>query len=125
MDENDLTGEIISSAIEVHRALGPGLLESVYQRCMGRELALRGVAYREQVQLAVEYKGERFESAYRLDMLVYDKIVVELKSVEVILPVHEAQLLSYLRLADMKLGLLINFHVPVLKMGIRRIVNNL
>jgi GxxExxY protein len=125
MNENDLTEAIIGSAIEVHRALGPGLLESVYQKWMGKELALRGVSYSEQVPVAVEYKGERFEAAYRIDMLVYDKIVVELKAIETILPVHEAQLLSYLRLTGKKLGLLISFHVPVLKSGIRRVVNNL
>ena len=125
MNENNLTEAIIGSAIEVHRTLGPGLLESVYQRCLGKELALRGIAYSEQIPLAVEYKGEQFEAAYRLDMLVHDTIVVELKAVETILPVHEAQLLSYLRLTGKKLGLLINFHVPVLKSGIRRIVNNL
>jgi GxxExxY protein len=125
MNENDLTEAIIGSAIEVHRALGPGLLESVYQKWMGKELALRGVSYSEQVPVAVEYKGERFEAAYRIDMLVYDKIVVELKAIETILPVHEAQLLSYLRLTGKKLGLLISFNVPVLKSGIRRVVNNL
>jgi GxxExxY protein len=125
MDENELTEVVIGSAIEVHRALGPGLLESVYQFCACKELGLRGVPYDDQAVLAVEYKGERFDSAYRLDILVSKKVIVELKAVENILPVHEAQLLSYLRLTGLKLGLLINFHVPVLKTGIRRVVNRL
>lgn len=125
MDENEISNAIIGCAIEVHRELGPGLLESVYQKCLARELELQGVSFQEEVPLAVQYKGLGFESAYRLDMLVDNKVVVELKAVEHLLPVHEAQLLSYLRLAQMKLGLLINFNVPALKSGIRRIVNNL
>ena len=125
MDENVLAEVVIGSAIEVHKSLGPGLLESVYQFCVCKELGLRGIPYDEQVVLSVDYKGERFDSAYRLDILADKKVIVELKAVENILPVHEAQLLSYLRLTGMKLGLLINFHVPVLKTGIRRVVNRL
>ncbi len=125
MDQDELSGVIIGAAIEVHRTLGPGLLESVYQRCLIRELEIVGLAYREQVTLPVHYKGMNFEAALRLDLLVEDKIIVELKSVEVVLPVHEAQLLSYLRLARHPLGLLINFNVPVLRAGIRRVMNTL
>jgi len=125
MDEDAVSRKVIGSAIEVHRALGPGMLESVYQKCLGRELALRGLDCREEVPLAVHYKGMDFEAPFRLDLLVEDKVIVELKAVERILPVHEAQLLSYLRLAGLKLGLLVNFNVPVMKSGIRRIVNNL
>ena len=125
MDEDAVSRKVIGSAIEVHRALGPGMLESVYQKCLGRELALRGLDCKEEVPLAVHYKGLDFEAPFRLDLLVEGKVIVELKAVERILPVHEAQLLSYLRLAGLKLGLLVNFNVPVMKSGIRRIVNNL
>ena len=125
VDENTLSNAIIGCAIEVHRALGPGLLESVHQKCLGRELELKGISFQEEVPLAVKYKGLDFESAYRLDILVADKVVLEPKAIEHLLPIHEAQLLSYLRLAGKKLGLLINFNVPALRSGIRRIVNNL
>ena len=125
MDEEIISKQVIGSAIEVHRALGPGMLESVYQKCLGRELVLRGLEYREEVPLPVHYKGMDFEAPLRLDFLVGGRVIVELKAVETVLPVHEAQLLSYLRLAGLKLGLLINFNVPVMKSGIRRIVNNL
>ncbi len=125
VDENPLSNTIIGCAIEVHRVLDPGLLESVYQKCLGRELELKGISFQEEVPLAVEYKGLKFNSAHRLDMLVENKVLLELKAVEHLLPVHEAQLLSYLRLAEKKLGLLINFNVPVLRSGIKRIVNNL
>lgn len=125
MEENEISAKIIGSAIEVHRSLGPGLLESVYQKCLARELELQGVPYQEEVPLLAEYKGLTFEAAYRMDMLVADKVIVELKTVESILPVHEAQLLSYLRLSRLKLGLLINFNLPVLRNGVRRIVNEL
>ena len=109
----------------MHRVLGPGLLESVYQRCLSHELEINGLSFVEEVALNVSYKGKYFESAHRLDILVEDRVIIELKAVENLLPVHEAQLLSYLRLANKKLGLLINFNVPVLKTGIRRVVNNL
>jgi len=125
MDEEEISKQVIGSAIEVHRSLGPGMLESVYQRCLGRELNLRGLGYREEVPLPVHYKGLDFEAPLRLDFLVGDKVIVELKSVERVLPVHEAQLLSYLRLARLRLGLLLNFNVPVMKSGVQRIVNNL
>lgn len=115
----------LGCAIEVHRVVGPGLLESVYQKCLARELELKGISFEEEVPLGVEYEGLEFGSAYRLDMVVANKVIVELKAVEQLLAVHEAQLLSYLRLSKMKLGLLINFNVPALRSGVRRIVNNL
>lgn len=117
---NEISKEVIGAAIEVHRALGPGLLESAYTECLCRELSLRGIAFLREVPLPVEYKGVRLECAYRLDLLVDDTVVVEVKSVEGILPIHEAQLLTYLKLGGWKLGLLINFNVPLLKQGIRR-----
>jgi len=125
MNEDEISNAIIGAAIEVHRVLGPGLLESIYQRCLARELGLQGFSCQEEVSLPVSYKDMRFEAAFRLDMLVADKVIVELKAVENILPVHEAQLLSYLRLTGLKLGLLINFNVPALKSGVRRVVNKL
>ncbi len=125
MEEDEISNMIIGAAIEVHRALGPGLLESVYQKCLAHELALQELAFREEAPLSVHYKGMEFEAAFRLDLLVSDKVIVELKTVESVLPVHEAQLLSYLRLSQLKLGLLINFNVPALRSGIRRIVNKL
>ena len=120
---DDLSHEIIGAAIEVHRALGPGLLESIYEECLAHELTLRRIPFKRQVALPLLYKGVRLESGYRLDMVVKDLVVLECKAVEHILPVHEAQLLSYLRLTQKWLGLLLNFHVPVLQQGIRRIVN--
>ena len=125
MDENALSREIIGAAIEVHRRLGPGLLESVYQQCLVRELRLRNIPCLTEVPLRVEYKGLEFDVAYRVDLVVANKVVVELKAVEKVLDVHEAQLLSYLRLQDKRLGLLINFHVRMLKDGIKRVVNEL
>jgi len=125
MDENALSREIIGAAIEVHRRLGPGLLESVYQQCLVRELQFRNIPCLTEVPLRVEYRGLEFDVAYRVDLLVADKVVVELKAVEKVLDVHEAQLLSYLRLQDKRLGLLINFHVRMLKDGIKRVVNEL
>ena len=125
MDENGLSQHIIGAAIEVHKTLGPGLLESVHIKCLALELSLRDLEVETEVLVAVSYKGLEFDGAYRMDMLVANKVVVELKVVEQILPVHEAQLLSYLRLSGCRLGLLVNFNSPVLKSGIRRIVNNL
>ncbi len=120
---NKMTGEIIGAAIEVHRALGPGLLESAYEECLCQELGLRGIAFERQVPLPVEYKGIKLDCGYRLDLVVEDHIIVELKSVNRIDPIHEAQLLTYLRLKRERLGLVINFNVAVLKDGVRRIVN--
>jgi len=118
--EAETTDKIIGADIEVHTCLGPGLLESAYQHCLARELTLRGVPYQAEVPLPIEYKGETLECGYRLDLLVAHKVIVELKSVETLLPIHEAQLLTYLRLAKRRVGLLINFNVPVLKNGLVR-----
>jgi GxxExxY protein len=119
---DQLSKELIGAAIEVHRALGPGLLESAYEVCLGHELELRGIAYKRQVALPVTYKGVQLDCGYRLDLLVGDLIIIEIKAVEEVKPIHEAQLLTYLRLKGLWLGLLINFNVPVLKQGIKRIV---
>jgi GxxExxY protein len=118
--EQELTNEVLRAAIEVHRQLGPGLLESVYEQCLCRELQLREIPFQCQVSCPVVYKGEQIEAIYRLDLLVDKKVIVEVKAVEELLRVHEAQLLSYLRLTGKRVGLLINFNVPVLKEGIRR-----
>jgi len=125
MDENKLSYEVVGAAIEVHKQLGPGLLESVYHQCLHRELKLRGLDVKSEVPIGASYKGVDIDTAYRMDLLVTDKLVLELKVVDRLAAVHEAQLLSYLRLSGKKLGLLINFNVPVLKEGIKRVVNNL
>ncbi len=117
---NVLTREIIGAAIEVHRHLGPGLLESAYQQCLAKELQLRGIPYQSEWPLPLEYKGLRVNCGYRVDFLVADSVVIETKAVEAIAPVHEAQLLTYMRLGGWKVGLLINFNVLALKTGIRR-----
>jgi GxxExxY protein len=114
------TDPIIGAAIEVHRQLGAGLLESTYEECLCHELHLRGIGFGRQLDLPVSYKGLQLDCGYRLDLLVENTVVVELKSVEQLLPIHEAQLLTYLRLAHKPVGLLINFNVPLLKDGIRR-----
>ena len=118
--EQQLTKTIISSASEVHRALGPGLLESAYQACLSRELELHNLHFRQQVDLPFVYKDVKLDCGYRIDFVIEEKVVVELKAVEGLLPVHQAQLLTYLRLSGLRIGLLINFNVPVLKDGIRR-----
>ena len=123
MDYNKLTQKIIAAAIEVHRELGPGLLESVYEYCLVEELKDKGLKVKSQVKLPIVYKGKTLNKDFYIDLLVEDKVVIELKAVEVILPVHEVQLVTYLKLADKRLGLLINFNVPLLKEGIRRRVN--
>jgi GxxExxY protein len=125
MGFNELTEAIIGAAIEVHRNLGPGLLESAYQRCMCRELALRGIRFECERALPIEYKGERLDCGYRIDLLVESVVVVEIKSIESLDKIHEAQLLTYLRLGKWPIELLINFNVPVLKDGIKRRVQNL
>jgi GxxExxY protein len=117
---NQLTNAIIGAAIEVHRQLGPGLLESVYEECMCEELRLRRVPFQCQIELPVVYKGRETGGKYRIDLVVGDEVVVELKAVERLLSVHEAQLLSYLRLTGKRVGLLINFNVSVLHRGIVR-----
>jgi len=118
-----LTGRIIYCAIEVHRELGPGLMESVYDVCLAEELFRNGMDVKRQIALPVHYKGRQLNKEFIVDQLVEEKIILELKSVEAVLPVHEAQLVTYLKLADKRLGLLINFNVPVLKDGVRRRIN--
>ena len=120
---NNLSGVILDSSIQVHRELGPGLLESVYEVCLCKELDIRNINYKRQVALPVKYKGELLNADYKIDVLVENEIIVELKAVETLLPVHEAQLLTYLKLADKKLGLLINFNVPKLVNGFKRMIN--
>lgn len=114
------TEVIIGAAIEVHRNLGPGLLESAYEVCLAKELAGRNVPFLRQVELPVVCKGERLDAGFRMDLLVAEAVIVEIKAVEKVLPVHESQLLTYLRLAQKRVGLLINFNVPILKDGIMR-----
>lgn len=121
---NSLSKEILDASIVVHREMGPGLLESVYQQCLVKELSLRGITLSTMVPIPLKYKGYILNKDYVIDILVEDEIIVELKAAEVILPVHEAQIISYLKLADKRLGLLINFNVPLLKDGFRRFVNN-
>jgi GxxExxY protein len=125
MEINQLSNVIIGCAIRVHRELGPGLLESIYSPCLQLEFQRAGLAYETQVPVPIRYDGLEVPNALRLDFVVENQIVVELKCIEKVLPVHHAQLLSYLRLSDKQLGLLINFHVNRLADGIKRIVNNL
>lgn len=122
MTYNELTHQIIGAAIEVHRLLGPGLLESAYEECLTHELGLRNIKCRRQVPVPVVYKGIKLECGYRMDVVVEECVVLELKSIESIAPVHEATVLTYLRLSDKSLGLLINFNVAILKDGVRRFV---
>ena len=122
---NDLTRVIIGAAIEVHRALGPGLLESSYHYCLARELEIHGIPFKFKWPLPLEYKGLRLRKGYELDLLVAESVIVEVKSVAAIAPIHEAQLLTYMRLTEVKVGLLMNFNEIVLKNGIRRKVLNL
>jgi GxxExxY protein len=118
---DDLAALVVDAAFTVHKALGPGLLESAYQACLEIELARRGVSYVAQPALPIRYAGTTVEDAYRLDLLVGDQLVVELKAVDSLLPIHCAQLLTYLRLSSKRLGLLINFNTPLIKDGIKRI----
>ncbi len=122
MHENEISHAVIGAAIEVHRALGPGLLESAYEECLCRELSLRHMPFVRQLPLPVDYKGVRVDCSYRLDLLVASSVVVEIKAVSALEPIHEAQLLTYMKLGQWKLGLLINFNVPALKCGIRRMI---
>ncbi len=122
MDFDPVSNQIIGCAIEVHRHLGPGLLESVYEKALAFELGSRGVKVAAQVPVPVSYKGNALDCGFRIDLLVEDTVVVELKSVEALAPVHQAQLLTYLRLSGRRIGLLLNFNVPLLKQGIERIV---
>lgn len=120
---DELSREIIGAAIEVHKHLGPGLFESAYEECLCCELGLRGIKFKRQVPLPLNYKGMNLECGYRLDLLVEDLVVVELKAVEAIDPIHDAQLLTYLKLRNAWLGMIINFNVKKLKDGVRRLVN--
>lgn len=121
--QEQLTGQVIGAAIEVHKQLGPGLLESTYQACLCHELELRGISYESEKPLPLEYKGIKLECGYRKDVLVAGAVIVEIKSVEALAPIHEAQLLTYLKLTGIKAGFLINFNVVVLKNGFRRLVH--
>jgi len=121
---NILSKETLDSAIAVHKEMGPGLLEAVYQHCLVKELRMREIKVDTMVPIPLVYKGHLLNKDYVIDILVEDEIIIELKSVESILPVHEAQIISYLKLADKRLGFLINFNVPLLKDGFKRFVNN-
>ena len=122
MQESELTEQIIGAAIEVHRHWGPGLYEEIYERSMCHELRLRGVPFENQILLPLIYKGECVGDDLRLDLIASGKVVVELKAVQKLEPIHEAQLLTYMKLTQCKVGLLINFNVPILKQGIKRMV---
>lgn len=125
MDElvrNNITGEILDSCIEVHKTLGPGLLESTYEICLLKEFELRGIKAINQIKIPIEYKGFTLDQDYRIDILVEEEFILELKSVETLLPIHKAQLITYLKLANKQLGFLINFNVPLLKNGFQRII---
>lgn len=124
MELNKITENIIGAAMEVHKALGPGLLESAYEECLAHEMRLRSLGFERQLPLPVAYKGVKMDCGYRLDCVVEKAVVLELKAVEALLPIHEAQLLTYLKLGGWTVGLLINFNVPILKKGIKRIVLN-
>ena len=120
----ELTELVIGAAIEVHRVLGPRLLENAYEECLCHELHLRELRFERQVSLPVRYKGVNLECGYRIDIIVEGRLILELKTVEKLLPIHDAQLLTYLKLTNKRLGLLLNFSVPTMRQGIRRIVNN-
>jgi len=117
---NELTDAIIGAAMEVHRMLGPGLLESTYEMCLCRELSIRGIPFERQVPIPVEYKGVKLDCGYRADIVVDETILIEIKAVDSVLSIHDAQLLTYLKLGGWKIGLLINFNVELLKHGLRR-----
>ena len=122
MHINDITGQVIGAAIEVHKTLGPGLLESAYEECLCHELSLRKIHYKRQHHLPLQYKTIKLDCGYRVDLIVEDLVILELKSVEKFEGIHEAQLLTYLKLTGLKVGLLINFNVPILKEGIKRLI---
>jgi len=125
IDIDRVSGQVVDAAMKLHTALGPGLLESAYEACLVHELRKRGLSARRRVALPISYDGIRIDVGYRIDMLVEESVIVELKAVTTVLPVHEAQLLSYLKLSDRRVGLLNNFHVQHLKDGIKRMVNKL
>lgn len=121
---NQIGGEILDAAFQVHKLMGPGLLESVYQACLAEEFNSRRIQYQEEVMLPLFYKGKKLQKFLKIDFLIENQIIIELKAIEIILPVHEAQLISYLKLSNKKLGYLINFNTPLLKDGFKRFVNN-
>ena len=122
IDFDPLSNKVIGCALEVHRNLGPGLLEATYEQCLAHELKLTDIPFKIQHSLPVEYKGIKLDCGYRLDLMVDDQLIIELKSVDKILPIHQAQLLTYMKLSDISIGLLINFNVRYLKDGIKRMV---
>lgn len=122
---NSLTKKIIGCAIEVHKGIGPGLLESAYEECLCYELNQTGLLFQRQVELPVRYKDVKLDCGYRLDVIVENQVILEVKAVDAIIPIHEAQLLSYLRMLDKRVGLILNFHSTIMKYGVKRIVNNL
>ena len=123
MDINELSSNILGSAIEIHKILGPGLLESAYEECLCHEFNVRGLLYERQKPLPILYKAKKLDCGYRLDLVVEDKIILELKACEKIEPIHKAQLLTYLKISGLNLGLLLNFNVPLMREGITRVVN--
>jgi GxxExxY protein len=123
MELNEITDKVIGCAIRVHEALGPGLLESTYEICLAHELHKAGLSVQCQIKLPVTYDSIKLDAGYRIDMLVEDTVILEIKAVDRLLPIHEAQLLSYLKLSDKKLGLILNFNVRLMKDGIRRLAN--
>lgn len=123
-DLNEVSGAIVDSAIQVHRSTGPGLLESVYENCLAFELGARGLKVERQVSMPVVYQNLELEKAFRLDLLVEERVIVEVKAVHKVLPVHKAQLLTYLKLGRKKLGLLLNFNVPLMKSGVFRLIQS-
>lgn len=125
MDIEEVGRQVVNSAVRVHRTLGPGLLESAYQKCLIHELRKRGLAVASEIPLPVHYDGEAIDVGYRLDLLVEEQVVIENKTVEHILPLHEAQLLTYLKLSEKSLGFLLNWNVKLMKQGIKRMVNQL
>ncbi len=125
MTENEISSKIIGACIEVHKQLGPGLLESTYEICLAHELKLMGLEVKQQVALPVVYKDIKLNAGYRIDMIVNNKVIIEIKSVDALAPIHTAQLLTYLKLKELKLGLLINFNSVKLIDGLKRIANNL
>lgn len=125
MDEDSISHQIIGAAIEVHRTLGPGLLESIYESALEMELGERALKVRRQIELPISYKGKHLDGGYRIDMIVEELVIIEIKAVERLLPIFESQLLTYLKLADKRLGLLINFNSSVVSNSVRCVVNNL
>lgn len=124
-DLNDLTGQIIGAAIEVHRHLGPGLLESAYEGCLLWELREKGLKVESQVPVPIRYKGMHLDAGFRIDLLVHDRVIVELKAVEKIQPIHTAQILTYLKMTELRMALILNFNVTMMRSGVKRIVNEL